>query len=35
LRQPGEDPLQAVVGRLQRLDRRMEQQPQVFAQFVI
>jgi len=30
-RQPGADPLEAVVGRLDRLDRRMEQLAQVFA----
>jgi hypothetical protein len=34
-RQPGADPFQGAVGRLDRLDRRMEQQAQVFAQLVI
>jgi hypothetical protein len=30
-RQPGADPLQAAVGRLDRVDRLMEQQAQIFA----
>jgi hypothetical protein len=35
LRQPGADPFQAVVGRLDRLDRRMEQKAKILAERLI
>jgi hypothetical protein len=35
LPQPGADPFQAAVGRLDRLHCRMEQKAQVFAELVI